>query len=82
MAIALLRSQMLLVEVNNWSGDTRIWIKDKEIPLEKFCEITEKFFEKYQYVFKESLERINQMAIVPGFYKYTERLALPKELPT
>lgn len=84
MAIGLNRSGMLLVEVNNYTlGETRVWIKDREIPLEQFCGLAAKIFEEknYQYAAGERfLERINRTEIAPGFYQFRERLALPKEL--
>lgn len=86
MAIGLNRSQMLLVEVNNYTfGETRVWIREKEIPLEKFCGLVLEIFKDKARQFswgRQFLERLRQLGIAPGFYNlYTERLALPKELP-
>lgn len=85
MAISLNRSQMLLAEVNNFtSGQTRVWIKDKEMPLEKICDLLLAIFKGNNYQFSSGehfLERVKRMAVVPGFSKYAERLGLPADLP-
>ncbi len=85
MAINLNRSGMICAEVNNYTnGETRVWIKDKEIPLEEFCGLVWKIFQEKARLYasgRKFLERARQLKIVPGFYKYTERLALPKEMP-
>lgn len=78
---------MLLAEVNNYTlGETRVWIREKEIPLEKFCGLVLEIFKEKARLFswgRQFLERLRKMEIAPGFYNsYTERLALPKGQPT